>query len=159
MTMAALIASLIETGESQIGMRTQPERPGKCYHDFGDWRMDRGASDPPQLHRTQRSVEATGNNSPQFREIILRRIRRTRQKQCRISAIFSAQRVVWRATIPLNGLIASYRSTELAPQRPTSGNPGNGRPRETGFHRQPARITSPGRCALRPRNKAPRDGS
>ena len=31
MTMAALIASLIETGESQIGMRTQPERPGTGY--------------------------------------------------------------------------------------------------------------------------------
>ena len=25
----------------------QPERLGECYHDFGDWRMDRGGSDAP----------------------------------------------------------------------------------------------------------------
>ena len=23
----------------------QPEQPGKCYHGFGDWRMDRGGSE------------------------------------------------------------------------------------------------------------------
>ena len=31
-------------GAKQWGMG-QPERPGKYYHDFGDWRMDRGGSE------------------------------------------------------------------------------------------------------------------
>ncbi len=57
MTVAALIASDTEKGET-VRVAPQPERPGKCYHEFRDWHAGIGPIDWNQyLNRQTRSVK------------------------------------------------------------------------------------------------------